>query len=41
LTEQPSTSVDPTKKFLTPRPSTQVPKEPKSSAPIPVKVISV
>ncbi|XP_046652197.1 uncharacterized protein LOC124343119 isoform X5 [Daphnia pulicaria] len=37
LTEQPSTSVDPTKKFLTPRPSTQVPKEPKSSAPIPVK----
>ena len=39
--DQPCTSVDPTKKFLTPRPSTQVPKEPKSSAPIPVKVLSV
>ncbi len=43
--DRPSTSgnkaSDPPQKFLTPRPSAQVPKERKSSAPIPVKVLSV
>ena len=41
--DRPSTNKvsDPPQKFLTPRPSAQVPKERKSSAPIPVKVLSV